>query len=155
MMPTATVPVYDWKVESSSYYAQELELRSRATNPGEINKASAPILNVDPVGREVRMAAGSYQIRYLDGATGIPQLRFDYFAPYAVDSIFPEATRSPELNQATQTTGGYLARFSIQKKAGSRMQNGRAHHGSAPGLINHWRRPGYWGILESRRLRDA
>ena len=63
MMPTVNAPFSDGGGESFSNYSQEVVLRAQTTNLEPVKRASALILNVGPVAREVRMAAGCDQIR--------------------------------------------------------------------------------------------
>ena len=57
------------------------------TNLEPPKRASALILIMDPVAREVCMAAGSDQILGADGVMKIVKLLNDYFAPDAADSV--------------------------------------------------------------------
>ena len=77
-----------------------------------IKSASALIVNMAPVVREVCSAVGSDQL--------VPD---DYFAPYAIDSIYQGVERSLQFKGTAQTTGGYLGRFDpLRREAGSRTQ---------------------------------
>ena len=74
-------------------------------NLGPLDRASALILKMDPVAREVRMAVGNDQIVDPDVATKILRAPNDYFAPDDIASIYREFKR------AARTTDEFLVRF--------------------------------------------
>ena len=82
-----SVPFFGGKGESCSNNAREVELRSRVTNLEPTRRASALIMNIDPVAREARKVAGNDQIMDPDGVPKILQVPNDYLAPDAVDPI--------------------------------------------------------------------
>ena len=62
MTPSANVPFVDGKGESFANYAREVGQRGQVANLESARQASALILKMDAVAREVCMAAGSNQI---------------------------------------------------------------------------------------------
>ena len=59
MMPTVSGLLYDGKEEPFANSAQEAGLQSRVANLAPVNRASALVLHMDPVAREVCVAVGS------------------------------------------------------------------------------------------------
>ena len=77
MAPTTNAPVFGGKGEAFPNEAKDVELWTRVASLELIKSASALIVNMAPVVREVCSAVGSDQL--------VPD---DYFAPYATDSIY-------------------------------------------------------------------
>ena len=78
---------------------------------------------MDPVAREVRMAAGSDRIMHPDGVMEIMQLLNGYFAPDAADSVYQEVACLLRFEQTAQTVDEHLVRFDpLSGKAESKMQ---------------------------------
>ena len=97
-------------------FAQEVELWRHATNLNPAERASAHIVLIDTVAREVGQAAGSDVIMILVGKKQISGLLYDYFAPRAVGSVYREVVRNLEFKRAAQKTDGYFARLDLLRR---------------------------------------
>ena len=64
--------------ESSAAYLKEAELRDRVTNLGQVKRASAHVLQIDSVAREVRQPVDDDQLYQPDGVAGISEALRDY-----------------------------------------------------------------------------
>ena len=93
-------PFFDGQGESFANYARADELWSQA------ERASAPILDMATVLRDVCVAAGCGRIMGRDGVVEIMEL-IDSLAPDAADSVRQEVARSLRFERAGQTKGGY------------------------------------------------
>ena len=93
---------------------------------------------MDPVAREVRMAAVSDRIMDQDDAMGSRQLSNDYFAPGAAGSVCQKVARFWQFKRAGQTMDAHVANpDSLRRKAESNMQM----RGASPEtLCKHLRR---------------
>ena len=65
---TTTASFFNGKGETLLNYAEEVDLWGRVANPEPIRRASALVLHMDPVAREVCMGAGNDRIMALEGA---------------------------------------------------------------------------------------
>ena len=100
MAASANAPFFDGKGESFANYARAVELWSQA------ERASAPILDLATVLRDVCVAAGRGRIMGRDGVVEIMNL-IDFLAPDAADSARQEVVRSLRFERAGQTTDEY------------------------------------------------
>ena len=117
MMPTANALLFDGAGESFLNYAQEAGLWLRVANLGPIHWASALILNMKPVDREVCMGAGDDRIRGPDGATKISRVLQDHFTGRRLALLRFERT--------AKAMGEYPVRSDLlRRKAELRMQMG-------------------------------
>ena len=70
-----------------SQYDRQVRLWRQVANPAPSGRASAEILQMDSVARQVFMAAGNGVILNQDGAVGIFSILLDHVAPGAVDAV--------------------------------------------------------------------
>ena len=121
-MPTATAPSFESRGESFWNSAREVKLRGRVAALEPVEGASALLMNVDPVAREVSTAAGSGEIMYA--------------ASDAADSVYQEVARPSQQKHATRTTDEYSARLDLSRRwAESRMKTGGAFSRTLPSAL--------------------
>ena len=73
MLPPVSAPSFDRKGESSANYAQQVALWREVTNLGPAKRASALILHLDTVARNVCVAAESDAIMVHEGVEKIAE----------------------------------------------------------------------------------
>ena len=86
-------------------YSQEIDLWGRAAKLEAAKRASDLILNMDPVAREVCVAAGREQSMDPESAAKMTQALNDYFAPDAFGSIYREVVRFLLFKRAAWSMG--------------------------------------------------
>ena len=91
-------------------YSQEVDLWGRAAKLEAAKRASDLILNMDPVAREVCVAAGREQSMDPESAAKMTQALNDYFAPDDVDLIYREMARFLQFKRTTQSMDEYVVR---------------------------------------------
>ena len=95
------------KGESFAEYAREVESRNRVKNMGPLKRASALVLQMDPVACQVCVCVASH----------------DYFAPAAVYSIYREVVRNLQVERTDRIACGDVVRFgTLRRKADSGTQ---------------------------------
>ena len=89
----------------------EVALQNRMTDLELKKRASALILKIAPVAREVCMAGRINQIMGLGSVMKITQAPNDYCAPDAVDTMHQEVGRFLQFKRTTRPMGEYSARL--------------------------------------------
>ena len=124
-MPTVNVPSSGGRGESFANYAPEVELWNRVTNLDPIKRASAVVLHISPVAREVCVAADNDQLLDQSGAAKILQVSRDYFASEAAGPIYQEVVRFLQFKRTAHMMDEYLAPLDLLRRpAESRVQTG-------------------------------
>ena len=101
MAPSIAAPPCDGRGDSFAGYAMEVEPWGKATNLGGFTFAAASVLQIDPITRDVYMAAGSGRLLGPDRAHVIPKVLRGYFAPDALDATFQDVGRLSHFQRTT------------------------------------------------------
>ena len=71
---------------------------------------------MDPAPGDVCLDVGSDQLLERDGVPETMHTPRDFFAPWALNSVYREVARFLHFKRATQTMGGHLVRFDLLRK---------------------------------------
>ena len=123
MMPAIATPSFDGAGGSSTGCAMGAELRRRFTNLDAYERLTAPVLQMDPIARDVCMAPGTGRLLESGGAHVVPEVLRDYFAPVTPGAVYQDVVCLLHPERATRTQEEFSASLDSRfRKAEGRLQ---------------------------------